>query len=189
MNESNQIRLFLVITLGLALAINVAQPLDAFEGDAVVSDYSAVFYSDGTLEETFTYKINVEGKRFLFRFWEDQLSTSPLQNSHILLVDIEAPANTIRYVKDYAGQFSTLDETSYNTEMQINSLAYRNEAGAFRPEGYTPGEYTVKYTFKIKPPLEDDEYGGNIKYTITGRGGEFLNALKTVKKYLEKDDF
>lgn len=157
MNESNQIRLFLVITLGLALAINVAQPLDAFEGDAVVSDYSAVFYSDGTLEETFTYKINVEGKRFLFRFWEDQLSTSPLQNPHILLVDIEAPANTIRYVKDYAGQFSTLDETSYNTEMQINSLAYRNEAGAFRPEGYTPGEYMVKYTFKIKPPLEVDD--------------------------------
>ena len=157
MNESNQIRLLLVITLGLALAINVAQPLDAFEGDAVVSDYSAVFYSDGTLEETFTYKINVEGKRFLFRFWEDQLSTSPLQNPHILLVDIEAPANTIRYVKDYAGQFSTLDETSYNLEMQINSLAYRNEAGAFRPEGYTPGEYTIKYTFKIKPPLEVDD--------------------------------
>jgi uncharacterized membrane protein len=157
LNESNQIRLFLVITLGLALAINVAQPLDAFEGDAVVSDYSAVFYSDGTLEETFTYKINVDGKRFLFRFWEDQLSTSPLQNPHILLVDIEAPANTIRYVKDYAGQFSTLDETSYNTEMQINSLAYRNEAGAFRPEGYTPREYTVKYTFKIKPPLEVDD--------------------------------
>ena len=70
MNESNQIRLLLIITLGLALAINVVPPLDTFEGDAVVSDYSAVFYSDGTLEETFTYKVNVEGKRFLFRFWE-----------------------------------------------------------------------------------------------------------------------
>jgi len=166
LNESNQIRLLLVITLGLALAINVAQSLDAFEGDAVVSDYSAVFYSDGTLEETFTYKINVEGKRFLFRFWEDQLSTSPLQNPHILLVDIEAPVNTIRYVKDYAGQFSTLDETSYNTEMQINSLAYRNEAGAFRPEGYTPGEYTVKYTFKIKPPLEVDDENVHINLKL-----------------------
>ena len=69
MNESNQIRLLLVITLGLALVINVAQSLNVFEDEAVVSDYSAVFYSDGTLEETFTYKINVEGKRFLFRFW------------------------------------------------------------------------------------------------------------------------
>ena len=159
MNEGNQIRLLLVITLGLALAINVVQPLDAIEGDAVVSDYSAVFYSDGTLEETFTYKINVDGKRFLYRFWEDKLSTSSLMDPHILLVDIEAPANTIRYVKDYAGRFSTLDEASINTEFQIDSLAYINEAGAFRPEGYTPGEYTVKYTFKIMPPLEvDDEY-------------------------------
>lgn len=37
--------------------------------------------------------------------------------------------------------------------------------------------------------IEDDEYGGRIKYTITGKGGEFLNALKTVKRYLEEDDF
>ncbi|MFH1180466.1 MAG: winged helix-turn-helix domain-containing protein [Candidatus Bathyarchaeota archaeon] len=37
--------------------------------------------------------------------------------------------------------------------------------------------------------LEEDEYGGNTKYTITGRGGEFLNALKTVKKYISEDDF
>ena len=36
--------------------------------------------------------------------------------------------------------------------------------------------------------IDDDEYGGNVKYTITGRGGEFLNALKTVKKYLEEDE-
>ncbi len=159
MNESNQIRLLLIITLGLALAINIAPPLNVFEDEAVVSDYSAVFYSDGTLEETFTYKINVEGKRFLFRFWEDQLSTTPLPGPHIMLVDIEAPIDTIRYVKTYSGQLSTLDDASSNTEMQINSLAYRNEAGAFRPEGYAPGEYTVKYTFKIKPPLEvDDEY-------------------------------
>ena len=159
MNESNQIRLLLIITLGLALAINIVPPLDTFEGDAVVSDYSAVFYSDGTLEETFTYKINVEGKRFLYRFWEDQLSTSPLPSPHIMLVDIEAPINTIRYVKTYSGQLSTLDDVSTNTELQINSLAYRNEAGAYRPEGFAPGEYTVKYTFKIKPPLEyDDEY-------------------------------
>ncbi len=36
--------------------------------------------------------------------------------------------------------------------------------------------------------LDNDEYGGSIKYTITGRGGEFLNALKTVKKYLEEEE-
>jgi predicted transcriptional regulator len=37
--------------------------------------------------------------------------------------------------------------------------------------------------------LDDDEYGGKIKYTITGKGGEFLNALKTVKKYIKKEDY
>jgi hypothetical protein len=135
MNERNQIRLLLIITLGLALAVNVAPLLDVFEGDAVVSDYSAIFYSDGILEETFTYKINVEGKRFLFRFWEDRLSTSPLTGSHILLVDIEAPQGTIRYVKNYAGTLSTLEDTTDDTRYQIDWLAYRNEAGAYKPGG------------------------------------------------------
>lgn len=37
--------------------------------------------------------------------------------------------------------------------------------------------------------LDEDEYGGNTKYTITGRGGEFLNALKTVQKYINDDEF
>jgi len=36
--------------------------------------------------------------------------------------------------------------------------------------------------------LEEDEYGGNTVFTITGRGGEFLNALKTVKKYIHEED-
>ena len=36
--------------------------------------------------------------------------------------------------------------------------------------------------------LEEDEYGGNTVFTITGRGGEFLNALKTVKKYINEED-
>jgi predicted transcriptional regulator len=36
--------------------------------------------------------------------------------------------------------------------------------------------------------LEEDEYGGNTVYVITGRGGQFLNALKTVKKYLDEEE-
>jgi len=159
MNERNQIRILLIITLGLALAINIAPSLDSFEGDAVVSDYSAVFYSDGTLEETFTYKINVEGKRFLFRFWEDRLSMTQIPNAHIMLVDIEAPQGTIRYVKTYSGQLSSFDDSNADIHYQIDQLAYNNEAGAFKPDGYEIGEYTVKYTYLVKPPLEyDDEY-------------------------------
>lgn len=33
--------------------------------------------------------------------------------------------------------------------------------------------------------IDEEEYGGNMKYVLTGKGGEFLNALKTVKKYLQ----
>ena len=36
--------------------------------------------------------------------------------------------------------------------------------------------------------LEENEYGGNTMYVITGLGGQFLNALKTVKKYLEDEE-
>lgn len=159
MNERNQIGLLLIITLGLAFAVNIVPLLYSFEGDAVVSDYSAVFYSDGTLEETFTYKINVEGKRFLFRFWEDRLSMTQIPSAHIMLVDIEAPQGTIRYVKTYTGQLSSFDDSNADIHFQIDQLAYNNEAGAFKPGGYEIGEYTVKYTYLVKPPLEyDDEY-------------------------------
>jgi predicted transcriptional regulator len=36
--------------------------------------------------------------------------------------------------------------------------------------------------------LEEEEYGDYIKYTLTARGGQFLNALRTVKKYLRDED-
>ncbi|MFH0849464.1 MAG: winged helix-turn-helix domain-containing protein [Candidatus Bathyarchaeota archaeon] len=45
----------------------------------------------------------------------------------------------------------------------------------------------VEYLLQRKL-LEEDEYGGNTMYVITGRGGQFLNALKTVKKYLEDEE-
>lgn len=37
--------------------------------------------------------------------------------------------------------------------------------------------------------LDKDKFGGNTKFIITGRGGEFLNALKTVKKYIKSEGF
>lgn len=159
MNEKNQITLLVIITLGLVLAVNLAPYLGVFEGEAVVSDYSAVFYADGTLEETFTYKVNAEGKKFLFRFWETRLSLEENPFSHVKLIDIEAPSGTIRYVKEYSGALTLLDEATQLVKSSISNLAYRSEAGVYNPVGYEPGEYTVKYTFKFAPPLEyDDDY-------------------------------
>ena len=156
MNERNQITLLIIITLGLSVGVNLLQFSDIGQGEAVVSDYSAVFYADGTLEETFTYRINVPGKKFLFRFWEDPLVASDVSYSHIQPIDIEAPIGTIRYIKENTGALTLLDESSIDNRQHIDIMAYRSEVGAYNPLGFEPGEYTVKYTFKIVPPLEYD---------------------------------
>jgi predicted transcriptional regulator len=36
--------------------------------------------------------------------------------------------------------------------------------------------------------VRDEDYGGTRGYRITARGGEFLQALKTVKMYLNPED-
>ena len=141
MNEKNQITLLVIITLGLSVAVNLLPYLGVFEGDAVVSDYSAVFYADGTLEETFTYKINVEGKKFLFRFWETRLALGDIPYSHVELIDIEAPSGTVRYIKEHTGELTLLDVAMLSTQRDISNQAYRSEVGAYNPLGYEPGEY------------------------------------------------
>ena len=35
--------------------------------------------------------------------------------------------------------------------------------------------------------IDEQEYGGSMKYIITGKGGQFLNALRTVKKFLDQE--
>ena len=35
---------------------------------------------------------------------------------------------------------------------------------------------------------EQQEYGGNTRYTITARGGQFLHALRTVKRFLNDEN-
>ena len=42
----------------------------------------------------------------------------------------------------------------------------------------------VQFLMKRKL-IDEEEYGGNMKYIITGKGGQFLNALRTVKKFLD----
>ncbi len=142
MNERNQIIILVLLTTGLVLAANFVS-IDVFEPDAVVTDYSAVFYSDNTLEETFTYRINVEGKRFLFRYWEDRLVTGFNPKPHIELIDIEAPSGTVRYMRENLGTVTLLDDSTPNIRNYIHSQAYRNEVGAYNPDGYEPGEIRV----------------------------------------------
>jgi hypothetical protein len=68
LSERRQILVLVSVTLIIAFAgTQIASIIMEFEGEAVVSEYHAVFQGNGILEETFTYKINTEGKRFLFR--------------------------------------------------------------------------------------------------------------------------
>ncbi len=176
MNERNQIRLLLIITIGLALTINLFPRLNLFEEEAVVSHYSAIYHSEGILEETFTYKLNTPGKRFLFRFWEDPLVQSDTGYPHIELINITAPPGTIRYIKEYTGELTLLDEASSNTLTDISILAYNSEVGAFNPVSYEPGEYTVTYFFKILAPIEFDDEFAHLNLKLASEHIPYLNV-------------
>ena len=129
------------------------------QADVYVSNYTAVFHSDFVLEESYTYKVNVPEKHFLYRFWEIRLSLEQLNISHIQLLDISFPSNSIGYIKDYQGNVFLYESFDDEDLYEIHEYAYLNEVGAYSQLGYDPGEYTVKYWFKIVPPLEtDDEY-------------------------------
>ncbi len=160
MSERRQILLLVAITLVIAVAATqVSNLFGAAEGDAVVTNYTAVFHSDGRLEETFTYKINVADKRFLYRYWEAPLSNKELNYAQVELLNIDVPDGTFWYLMDNTGTLYAANNIDQKSASTISILAYRNEAGAFNPNGYNPGEYTVKYWYKVRPPLEyDSEY-------------------------------
>jgi uncharacterized membrane protein len=160
LSERRQIRILVIISALIALAgSQIAPLLGAAEGEAVVTQYTAVFHANGRLEETFTYKINEDGKRFLFRYWEAPLSNKDLGFAQIQLLDIDVPEGTFWYLVDNQGDLYTSDNIDSSSSNTIRAYAYWNEAGAFYPFGYSPSEYTVKFWYKIYPPIEyDNEY-------------------------------
>jgi len=126
------------------------------EGDAFVTQYTAVFHADGMLEETYTYKLNVGSKKYIIRYWEAPVSTNDLGYPQIQLLNISVPDNTYWYLVDNTGSVHT---PNMRARIIISFNAYWNEAGAYNPNGYAPGEYTVKYWSKVIPLLEyDNEY-------------------------------
>lgn len=133
--------------------------ISSLEGEAVVTQYTAVFHADGTLDETITYKINAEGKHYLYRNWEAPLANKHLGMPQILFLDIDVPDGTYWYLMDKQWNIYTHEEIDSSSRYTIMNEANRNEAGAYNPNGYAPGEYTVKYWYKVLPPLlYDNEY-------------------------------
>ncbi len=57
---------------------------------------------------------------------------------------------------DNSGSIYASDDIDSGSVSSISIIAYWNEAGAFNPYGYVPGEYTVKFWYQVRPPLEYD---------------------------------
>jgi uncharacterized membrane protein len=170
MSENRQILTLVGITLVIgiiALALMGITPTLG-EGDAYVESYRVEFYPNGTLEEDYSYRLNTNENRFLFRVWDAPLSTSDPGQAYIEPVMVEAPNGAVGYHTNNDGQIHIYsdDEVSQDISRTISSLAFRNEAGAFKQGYYAPGIYDVSMEFVMHPPLEYDQDIGhlNIKF-------------------------
>lgn len=182
----------LLIAIFMISVFTVTQSF-AEDSDVYIDEYRATIYPNGTLVEEYTYEVMVKEYRMLFRVWTAPLSMDSLNQPYIEFLEIEAPPGAIGYYKDYTGQVSVNethkdDWTLINT---IDSLAYSNEVGIFKPDYFDPGRYTVKYTFDIHPPLEYDDEDGHLNLmlanehipyksvTIVFENSEYIDFLYT----------
>ncbi len=158
-NELKLVALLIIATLALGIIAIYAIPKVTAQdksGDTVES-YTVTLHPDGTLEETYVYNIISHDTRFLFRFWDEAVSSSgswyPVNQPHLEVLSITPPPGTTAYLKDSQGQVK-LYTGSYS--QPIIELAYPNEVGAFNPNYYQPGIYTVSYKYRLFFPIDSD---------------------------------
>ena len=161
-SESRLVGLLVIVTLALGIiAIYAIPKVFAVDrsGDTVES-YTVTLHADGTLDESFVYKIVSRDTRFLFRYWEE--AVVPLNKgystdqTYLEVISVTAPSGTTAYLKDYLGEVSIY---SGPTDTQtISDLAYFDEVGAFNPNYYEPGTYTVSYKYRLHFPVDSDGF-------------------------------
>jgi uncharacterized membrane protein len=158
-SELRLVGLLVLVTLALGIAAIYAFPLVTAQdrsGDTVDS-YSVTLHSDGTLDETYVYRIVSTDTRFLFRFWDEAVVPSgsgyPSDQTHLELITITAPPGTTAYLKDDLGRVTIYSGDDSQT---IRNLAYWDEVGAFNPLYYSPGSYTVSYKYRLYFPVDSD---------------------------------
>jgi uncharacterized membrane protein len=160
MSEIKQITALMLLTLaiaGLGLALIKYFPFFT-EGDAVIAEYKAFFYVDGTLIENYVYEVKASNRfKMLYRFWEAPLSINRLNEPSIQFLNASINNEAFVYLKDFQGVVWLQNSLNKSLIEEIESSAYLNEIGIFNPEGFKAGKYNVTYAFKIYPPLEHDE--------------------------------
>jgi uncharacterized membrane protein len=158
-SELRVVGLLVIVTLALGIASIYVFPWVIAKdrsGDTVDS-YSATLHPDGTLDETYVYRIVSTDTRFLFRFWDEAVVRSgsgyPSEQTHLELISITAPSGTTAYLKDDVGRVTIY--SGYDSPT-IHNLAYYDEVGAFNPNYYSPGIYMVSYKYRLYFPVDSD---------------------------------
>ncbi len=158
-SELKLVGLLVIVTLALGIVAIYAIPQVTAQdrsGDTVES-YVVILHSDGTLDETYVYNIVSRDTRFLFRFWEEAVVPSgsgyPSNQPHLEVISITSPLGTTAYLKDDLGKVTLYNGTDSQT---IYDLAYMDEVGAFNPNYYQPGKYTVSYKYRLYFPVDSD---------------------------------
>lgn len=140
-----------VVSVALAAVGHASLEWYAYGGNLHVADYEVYVSPNGTLSETYTYRVKGgDTYRMLYRFWDAPLThQEELDEPYIEVTNITCPYTP--YIKDYAGKVY-----ASHSQFFIQSAAFRNEVGCFNSAYFSPGDYTVRYDYILYPPVLTD---------------------------------
>jgi uncharacterized membrane protein len=169
MSETRSLLILVVLAVllgAVAIILSLAIP-GLMEGDLVVDRYQATLQEDGTFQEIYTYEVKSSGKyRMLYRYWQDPLSSQPLDNPHIQIIDMEKPGGTVGYLKDWSGEVTLYSDDNPEYIRFVEDRAERNEVGIYNPGYFPSGKYTVTYTYLLHPPIEYDAIDAHLNLRL-----------------------
>ena len=174
MAEVRQLAKIIAVTVLIGLIgftiVHYFIPLAAFQppDNVVVKEYQATIYLNGTLVEDYLYDIRVSDRyRMLYRSWKAPVSQIEIDQPYVEVVSVEAPAETVDYIKDHVGNVSApinpSDLLQYTEKgllahfhSYIDYLASSNEVGCYKKDYFKAGTYKIRYVFRLHPPIEYD---------------------------------
>lgn len=169
MGETRELLLLIVLGFVLgaaAVLVSLAIPV-LLEGDLVVDQYRATLHEDGTFQEFYTYEVKSSGQyRMLYRYWQDPLSSQPLDSPYIWFVEMDYPAGNVGYMKDWSGKVTLFGDDNPLYIRFVEDRAERNEVGIYNPGYFPAGKYTVSYTYVLHPPIEYDKIDAHLNLRL-----------------------
>jgi uncharacterized membrane protein len=177
---SEQRQIFTLVAVALVLGVVGLVVLEYLPGvfrddSAYVESYRATLYPDGRLEEEFTYRLNEDRFRMLFRLWRASLSLEPLDMPYVMVLGVGGPPGAVGYIRDYASEPFILSSSGGSPfdYWDLLMLAEANEAGVLDPGKFNPGAYQVDFLFDVHPPLEFDEDVGHLNLMLADEHLEY----------------